>query len=436
MKAILIWLPLLVAAIVLNSIRPTASEDPRWVPNERPYYAHGEAMFYAWVLPALGVVWTFAQLLRVPQGERVGSARMIVSWLHAGVGISVVLLAVMPYIADFNPPGVGTVVAMLAWLRLALFIAFVSVLIVMTRAVQPNATPRGVGLIGSVAVLLIGWATYQDKVEREEYEVLTGASRAQALIARLDARDDAMRSIQERERAAGVGYRVFATGDRVDLEVAVPWAEADAAERDRILAFWIHPREAVHFIPKPPWRADWRTSSDPPALVFAIRQLADAWTIAGLGSASSEAGFLAKAPWSELRPLTTTLIDEQQVPSEASSAPQLSREILQVALLRAALQLDRLAKGCDLPMARTIAGLPAADVFRDTAARARSLRAALIKATTPSVPELVDLAEQLALLGNNQWLIRTDGCGAVEMADQYAFGHLSDDLRKHAPLVK
>ena len=146
MKAILIWLPLLVVAIVLNSIRPTASEDPRWVPNERPYYAHGEAMFYAWVLPALGVVWTFAQLLRVPQGERVGSARMIVSSLHAGVGISVVLLAVMPYIADFNPPGVGTVVAMLAWLRLALFIAFVSVLIVMTRAVQPNATPRAVGL--------------------------------------------------------------------------------------------------------------------------------------------------------------------------------------------------------------------------------------------------------------------------------------------------
>ena len=436
MTAILIWLPLLVVAIVLNSIRPTASEDPRWVPNERPYYAHAEAMFYAWVLPALGVVWTFAQLLRVPQGERVGSARMIVAWLQAGVGISVVLLAVMPFVGDFNPPGVGTVVAMLAWLRLALFIAFVSVLIVMTRAVQPNATPRVVGLIGSVAVLLIGWATYQDKVVREEYEVLTGASRAQALIARLDAKDDVMHSIQERERAAGVGYRVFAADARVDLEVAVPWPEADATERDGILAFWNQPREAVRFIPKPPWRADWRTSSDPPALVFAIRQPADAWTIAGLVSASSEAGFLAKAPWSELRPLTSTLIDEQQVPSADSSGQQQSREILQVALLRAALQLDRLANACDLPTARTVAGLPAADVFRDTAARARSLRAALIKATAPSGTELVDFAEQLAQLGNNQWLMRADGCGAVEMADEYAFGHMSDDLRKHAPLVK
>jgi hypothetical protein len=54
----------------------------------------------------------------------------------------------MPYVSDFNPPGVGTFVAMLAWLRLALFIAFVSVLIVMTRAAQPNAPPHVVGLIG------------------------------------------------------------------------------------------------------------------------------------------------------------------------------------------------------------------------------------------------------------------------------------------------
>ena len=29
MKAVLIWLPLLVVAIVLNSIRTTVSEDPR-----------------------------------------------------------------------------------------------------------------------------------------------------------------------------------------------------------------------------------------------------------------------------------------------------------------------------------------------------------------------------------------------------------------------
>ena len=82
-----------------------------------------------------------------------------------------------------------------------------------------------------------------------------------------------------------------------------PRTIADATERDRIVAFWSQPRAAVQFIPKPPWRADWRTSSDPPALVFAIHQPADAWTIAGLGSVSGEAGFLAKAPWSELRPL-------------------------------------------------------------------------------------------------------------------------------------
>src|SRR4029453_4601943 len=124
---------------------------------------------------------------------------------------------------------------------------------------------------------LIGWATYQNKVEREEYEVLIGAPRAQALIARLDATDGAMRSIQERERAAGVGYRVFAADDRVDLEVVVPWPDADATQRDRILAFWNQPREAGPFIPKPPWRADWRPSADAPALVFAIRQPADAW---------------------------------------------------------------------------------------------------------------------------------------------------------------
>jgi hypothetical protein len=433
MKPIFIWLALLVVAIILNSIRPTTSEDPRWVPNERPYYAHGEGIFYAWVLPALGVVWTFAQLLRVPQGERIGSARMIAVWGQALLGISVVLLTLMGYVSVFNPPDIGYFVAMFAWFSLALFIAVVSVLILITRAVQPKATSRMVGLIGSVAVLLIGWATYQDKNERQDYEALTGAPRAQALTARLDA----VRSLLAGERAAGVGYRVFAADDRVDLEVAVPWPEADAAQRDRILAFWNQPREAVLFIPKPPWRAEWRTSSDPPALVFAIRQPADAWTINGLGSASNEAGFLAKAPWSELRPLTTTLIDEQLVPSVASSGQQQSREILQVALLRAALHLDRLANVCNEPTARTVAGLPAADVFRDTAARARGLRAALVKSSTePSEQELLDLAEQLGELGNGQWQYRPDGCSAIYADDEYALGHMSDDIRKHAPLAR
>jgi hypothetical protein len=103
--------------------------------------------------------------------------------------------------------------------------------------------------------------------------------------------------------------------------------------------------------------------------------------------------------------------------------------------LRAALQLDRLANVCNLPTARTVAGLPAVDVFRDAAAHARRLRAALINSTGPAASEFAEFAEQLAALGNSQWLTRADGCGAVEKADEYAFGHMSDDIRKHAPLV-
>jgi hypothetical protein len=343
----------------------------------------------------------------------------------------------MRYVPDFNPQaGIGTVVAFLFWLRLAFFMAVVSVLIVITRAVEPKASPLTVGVIGSVAVLLIGWATYQNRPP-EEYEALRGASRAQALMARLYPKDGMMHSIEEQARAAGVGYRVFAADDRVDLEVAVPWPEADAAQRDRILAFWNRPRAAVPFIPRPPWRAEWRTSSDPPALVFAVRQPADAWTSNGLSSAESEASSLVRAPWSELRPLTTTLIDEENVPSEASSGPQQSREIVQVALLRAALQLDRFAIECDLPTARTSTGLPAAEAFRDTAARARALRAALAKTGTgPPAQELLDLAEQLGQFGNRQWQSRPDGCGAIYAPDEYAFGHMSGDIRKHAPLLR
>ena len=390
-------------------------------------------MLYAWILPAFGIVWTFARLMQVPPGER-RLPRMILAWLEAGFGMSVVLAFLMRYVPDFNPQaGSGTIVAFLFWLGLAFFMAVVSVLIVITRAVQPKATPLTVGVIGTLAVLLIGWATYQDRPP-EEYEALRGASRAQALMARLYPKAGMMHSIEEQARAAGVGYRMFAANDRVDLEVAVPWPEADAAQRDRILAFWNRPRAAVPFIPRPPWRAEWRTSGDPLALVFAVRQPADAWTDNGLSSAESEAGSLVRAPWSELRPLTTTLIDEQNVPS-ASSGPQQSREIVQVALLRAALQLERFAIECDQPTARTSAGLPAAEAFRDTAQRARALRAALVKTGTGPAQELLDLGEQLGQFGNRQWQSRPDGCGAIYAPDEYAFGHMSGDIRKHAPLL-
>jgi hypothetical protein len=96
--SLLVWLPIFVAAILLNSTRPITTEDPRWVPHDRPYYPDGEGMLYAWVLPMLGIVWTFARLLSVPRGEHIGRYRMLSAWVEASLGMSVVPATLSLYI--------------------------------------------------------------------------------------------------------------------------------------------------------------------------------------------------------------------------------------------------------------------------------------------------------------------------------------------------
>ena len=63
------------------------------------------------------------------------------------------------------------------------------------------------------------------------------------------------------------------------------------------------------------------------------------------------------------------------------------------------------------------------------------LRAALVTTGTGPAQELLHLAEQLGQFGNRQWQSRPDGCGAIYAPDEYAFGHMSGDIRKHAPLL-
>jgi hypothetical protein len=439
--SLIVWLPILAVVFGLNSARPNAG-DPRWSPQWwHAYYPDGEGMFYAWVLPALGIVWTFALLLRLPPGERIGRRRMFWAWMKAGLGMSIVLRRLGLFVSDFNAADVGSVNAVLTWLGLVFFMAIVSVAILRLRRSRPSVSPRVAGSIGSAAVLVMGFGLYRADLPDDPVRGLHGAARAQALLAHFDDyKGEATLAIERRERAAGVGYKRFASGDRVDFEVAVPWPEGGAQRSDQIVQFWSHPSPALSDIPRPPWHAEWRagtSATDPPALLFAIRQAAESWTVYTLGSASREAANLAQAPWDDLRPLTTTLVDAHYMPPAANPGPQQSRDIIQVTLLRLAFQLDRLARACNTPSAREISGAPASEVLGATASRARDLRAVIMHGGSLPAQALMSFADQVAQLGvNNQWRRRADGCAAVEVTEEYAFSNISDDIRKNAEVAR
>jgi hypothetical protein len=303
-------------------------------------------------------------------------------------------------------------------------------------------TVRAAGLIGSAGALAIGAWFYWAYLPDDGVRGLKGSARAEALIAKFDYKgsNKAVRAIQDEHRTAGLGYKMLASGDRVDLEVAVPWPEADAQRRERIAEFWNHPSPVLADIPKPPWHADWRTPpNDPHALVFSVQQPADRWEVYTLLMATSEAQWIAKQPWDDLRLLTSTLVDEHYAPPTAPNpGPQESREILQVTLLHLAIQLDRLAQACDASSTPTVNNSSASETLRSTAARAREFRDALVKTNASlSTPDLVSFGEHVTELGrSNRWSMRPDGCAAVHSTEEYAFGRAADAILKHAMVFK
>ena len=431
----LIWLGLFLLAAELNSDRPNMG-DPRWSRQWYASYPDGEGMFYAWTLPALGIAWTLALLLRLPHDERIGRKRMFWAWMKAGLGMGIVLGTVGTYVSDYRASDVGSLNEIATWMSLAFFLTIMSVAIVKLRARWPAMTVRAAGLIGSAVALAIGLWFYWVDLPDDGVRGLKGSARAAALLARFDS----MGAVQEEHRAAGVGYKMLASGDRVDLEVAVPWSEADAERRERIAEFWNHPSPVLADIPKPPWHADWRTApNDPQALVFSVRQPADRWEVYTLLMATSEAQGIAEQAWDDLRPLTSTLVDEHYAPPTAPNpGPQESRDILQVTLLHLAIQLDRLAQACDASSTPTVSNAPASETLRSTAARARAFRDVLVKANAPlSTPDLVSFGEHVTELGrSNRWRTRPDGCDAVHTTEEYAFGRAGDAIVKHATLIK
>ena len=431
----LIWLGLFLLAAELNSDRPNMG-DPRWSRQWYASYPDGEGMFYAWALPALGIVWTLALLLRVPRDERIGRKRMFWAWMKAGLGMSIVLGTVGTYVSDYRASDVGSLNEIATWMSLAFFLTIMSVALVKLRARWPAMTVRAAGLIGSAVALTIGLWFYWVDVPDDGVRGLKGSARAQALLARFDS----MGAVPEQRRAAGVGYKMLASGDHVDLEVAVPWSEADAQRRERIAEFWNHPSPVLADIPKPPWHADWRTApNDPQALVFSVRQPADRWEVYTLLMATSEAQGIAEQAWDDLRPLTSTLVDERySPPAVPNPGPQESRDLLQVTMLHLAIQLERLAQACDASSTPTVNNGSASETLRFTAARARGFRDVLVKANAPlSTPDLVSFGEHVMELGrSNRWSMRPDGCEAVHSTEESAFARAGDAIVKHATLFK
>ena len=181
----LIWLGLFVLAAELNSDRPNMG-DPRWSRQWYASYPDGEGMFYAWVLPALGIVWTLALLLRVPRDERIGRRRMFWAWMKAGLGMGIVLGTVGTYVSDFKAADVGSLNEIATWMSLAFFLAIVSVALVKLRARWPAMTVRAAGLIGSAAALAIGLWFYWVDLPDDGVRGLKGSARAEALFASLN----------------------------------------------------------------------------------------------------------------------------------------------------------------------------------------------------------------------------------------------------------
>jgi hypothetical protein len=62
----------------------------------------------------------------------------------------------------------------------------------------------------------------------------------------------------------------------------------------------------------------------------------------------------------------------------------------------------------------------------------------LVKADAPpSTPDLVSFGEYVTELGrSNRWNMRPDGCEAVHVTEEYAFGRAGDAIVKHATVFK
>ncbi len=431
-----VWPPLFVVTIVVASMRATLG-DPRWSAQRQPYFADGEGMFYAWTLPALGVVWSFARLWSAPKEPPLGWKRVFWPWVRTGLGVSGVLIILADRVRDFNVTDVGGLNAMVLWFALGLFMALVLSIVLATRRAGFSSTRLG-AVIGTILVLVVGGGFFRADLPADETSRLHGAARAKAFVDRLNLAPDQYEGERKnRERTAGLGYAVAANGDRVDLEVAVPWPALAATDRNRVLEFWSRPGRDMFNIPRPPWQVEWRpgsNASDPSLLIFFIRQSADGWPFFVLLRAADEAGRIAQASWDDLRAITATLLEEHYLPPAAAPVPQTTPEFTQVALLRVAVQADRLAGACAGPTAKLLTGGSAVDEFRAVAARARELRGLTLR--TEALPPSADLqtfGERLTNLAvNNQWRRRADGCDAVDTVEEARLSNRADEIRAAA----
>jgi len=430
-----IWPPLILAEFVLNSTLTTTG-DPRWSLQLHAYFPDNLGAFLAWTLPALGIVWSLARLWALPKGEPIGRRRAFWTMVRTGIGMTFVLIVVGAYVHAFNVSDVGSLNEFATWCALGLLMVLALFAIRSTRRFGFTPPQRIGGAIGTTAVLLVGALAWWGNTPADEVRGLHGAARASALVARLDdGPDEFERARRQKERTEGLGYSVKSSGDRVDLEVVVPWPSPDPNTAARILEFWNRPGREILGIPRPPWQAEWRASTsatEPPALVFAIRQLADHWTMLVLLRAQSEAAGIAQAPWDELRRVTSVLLDENYLPPATAPVPEDTPEYLQVTLLRLAMQADRYALACATPPARLLDGGVASDEFRAVAARARDLRATVLTpATPPPGADLVRFGERVTNLAvNNQWLRRPDGCDAIDGAEEARLSNIGDSIRK------
>jgi hypothetical protein len=445
----LVWLALFILAMVLASTRPVVP-DLRWHANAKTYFAEAEGLFYVWTIPAFGIVLSFASVLTRPIGRSIRRC-MLRTWAVTIPGLFFVSVILNGPTGDFHQADVGSCGALLLFAVhvMLMVVATVVTTRILRRRVQgndvtPARTVKVFAAVTSSIVVLMGGALFWASRENDPREAMRGEARAQAFLARLPGADRG--SVTPTGRLGGGrwegrnGSSIRAVGDQFEFQVPVPWPADGITGRatpEKIVEFLNSPtaRRELGIAPEP-WHAEWRgTAAGDGTVFFGFRTPADAWPFGTFFSAAGELDSLATSAWPDKRTAVRMLLDESYSPP-ADSPAATSRDAMQWRLLWLAILTERLATACDAQHVKISDGRDVSDVFRELAARASALRAAV--RGNGSIP-----TTDLERLGNDAWMlageIRPEGserCRSIDHSEYLRLNGLGNDIKTNAASVK
>ena len=329
----LIWLALVILAIWLSPAGST-----RFGP---------EGLFYSWILPSLGIVWTMSLLYTRPVTGR----RFARFFAEAAIGTVTLVVVLAEHVKEFNAPEVGGCQGLLHVGALFLVLAITTFVVYLTRNSKRFTRPI-VATIGSVAMMIVGLTILHAGLNPPQGITLHGGERAEWLAEWAGSMDSDRRDIP-----AGILYKDFRhyrahylflyilRGHAFAIDVPIDLPEG--ADAVKLAEFWNSDvvRELFEF-PRQNWQAHAMDAGrDPypkPALVFRFEEDVERWDLQDVTDRRQIAEFrISRLPWVDLVPLTQKLIAEMPPPEKWSDADK-SR----VQQMRLDITLDRIAREC------------------------------------------------------------------------------------------